>query len=313
MLDSEIIDAISIIVIGKNEEKNLENLYKSLISIDLIKEVIYVDSASKDNSILISQNYCDFIYELEESPFLCASAGRYIGVKKAKYKWVLFLDGDMELEQEFIDFLNTKKLLFFEKKIAGFVGYYNYCYSDGTNFENRLLQPANKLVTHFGGAVLLNKYLVLEVGNWNPAVVANEEIDLYVRIQNLGYKVFGLDKNMVIHRAKKTNNLQTLKEVILPINRRYFGYGQVLVSQFRHKTLFLFLLKNPFPLIYLILFLLMPFFSFLIILIILFMFYVTVKKKWYYNIIYISDLFRGLAGVLTYSNYKPKFKNHIWK
>jgi hypothetical protein len=92
----------------------------------------------------------------------------------------------MELEADFVTFLNAHEFEQFDGNIAGFIGYYRYIYNDGSESENRLLQPKNKIVSHFGGAVLLQKEILLQAGNWNPSVVANEEIDLYVRIQNLG-------------------------------------------------------------------------------------------------------------------------------
>lgn len=301
---------ISIVIIGKNEANNLPKLFNSLKGIIIDKEIIYVDSASTDNSLEISKKESDLVIELEDSVQLCAAAGRNIGTKYSIYEWVLYLDGDMELESEFIKFINSREFLNFDKSITGFMGYYNYIYTDGTNDKNRLLQSPNKEVDHFGGAVILKKKIVLQVGNWNPSVVANEEIDLYIRIQSLGYKVFGLDKKMVKHIAKKESNLNTLISLFIPQNRRFYGFGEVLVSQYKSKTLTNFILKGLYPFVYLIVLLLSMFnTSFLFILIILFV-YISFKKKWYYNFIYMSDIIRGIAGVILYKEYIPKVKNY---
>ena len=243
---------ISIVIIGKNEANNLPTLYKSLESIQIKYELIYVDSASRDDSVNISIKYCDKMIELEDSEYLCASAGRNVGTNYVNHDWVVYLDGDMELHSEFIYFLNNKEFLNYDNDIAGFVGYYNYIYNDGTNDENRLLQPKNKIVDHFGGAVMLKKDIVLDAGNWNPSVVANEEIDLYIRIQSLGYSVFGIDKKFVNHIAKKESNIKTLISLFIPQNRRFYGFGQVLVSQYEAKTLLKFISKRIYPFIYLL-------------------------------------------------------------
>lgn len=302
---------ISIIIIGKNEAKNLPKLYKSLEAVTIEKELIYVDSASSDHSVKISKNYCDAVYEIEDSLYLCAAAGRYIGTQKAKYKWVLYLDGDMELEDEFIKFLNSKNFLDYDENIAGFIGYYDYIYADGTNDENRLLQAVDKEVDHFGGAVMLQRELVLKAGNWNPSVVANEEIDLYMRIQALGYRVFGLDKKMVKHIAKKESNFHTLISLFIPLNRRYYGYGQVLCSQYKHGTLGKFILAKPSPLILLILLLSIIVSNYNILFLIIFVIITSLKKRWHYNLIYLSEILRGVFGIFNYKLYEPKINKWI--
>ena len=300
---------ISIVVIGKNEANNLPKLYRSLEPLGIQKEIIYVDSASSDASLAISQHYADRVIQLKDSPNLCAAAGRYVGTLHAKYRWILFLDGDMELEADFVTFLNAHEFEQFDGNIAGFIGYYRYIYNDGSESENRLLQPKNKVVSHFGGAVLLQKEILLQAGNWNPSVVANEEIDLYVRIQNLGFDVFGVDKAMVKHSAKKESNLHTLVSLFFPLNRRFYGFGQVLISQYKHKTLLFFIRKMPYP--FLMSFILLgcfylPYVGIFSLLV--FIFFVSLKKRWHYNLIYLSDILRGTLGIFTYKSYTPEYE-----
>lgn len=298
---------ISIVIIGKNEADNLPNLYQSLCNVHLEKEILYIDSASTDNSVEISKKFCDKVCLIENSSQLCASAGRYVGTQEAQYDWILYLDGDMELETEFIDFLNSTDFLNYDSAIAGFIGYYTYLYNDLSSDTNRLLQPKNKIVPHFGGAVLLNKEVTLQAGNWNPSVIANEEIDLYVRIQNLGYSVFGLDKKMVKHIAKKVSNLDTLFELFWPKNNRYFGFGQVLVSQYKHQSLVKFIQIKPYSFVLLFLLIASFFLKTAIVLLSLFFIYVTLHKKWHYNLVYLSEIFRGFAGIFQYKKYEPKY------
>lgn len=299
---------ISIVVIGRNESSNLKKLYESLSSINIKNEIIYVDSASKDNSVEISRQYCNKVIVLEDSKNLCAAAGRNVGTIYAKYSWIVYLDGDMELDNEFTEFLNSQKFLNYGENIKGFIGYYNYIYDDGRNDENRLLQAKNKIVDHFGGAVMLKKDIVLNAGNWNPSVVANEEFDLYVRIQKLGFYVYGLDIKMVDHIAKKISNYHTLLSLFYPMNRRFFGLGQSLVSQYKFGTLDLFIKKRPFPFLFLIIFLI-SFFNFEFIFLFLpLCIYISISKKWYYNLIYISEILRGILGIIYFNEFIPKVK-----
>lgn len=296
---------ISIVIIGKNEASNLKILYNSINKINIAKEIIYVDSSSKDESVKISKEFCDNIFIIKESEQNCAAAGRNIGTLESSYGWILYLDGDMELEDEFIYFINSMQFLRYDKFIAGFIGYYKYYYCDGSNTSNVLLQPKNKIVSNIGGAVLLKKEIVIQSNNWNPSVVANEEIDLYMRIQNIGYKVFGLDQNMVKHIAKKESNFKTLLGLIYPMEKKYYGYGQALVSQYKYKTLLSFIKYKPYPILYLIFIVLSIFSLYSIIPLISLFSYITYTKKIHYNIIYITDIVRGVVGLLTYKNYLP--------
>lgn len=299
---------ISILIIGKNEASNLPKLYHSLSKITIEKEIIYVDSASEDQSVLISSQYCDQVIAIAQSDQLCAAAGRYVGSKKASGEWILYLDGDMELEDDFALFLNQKNYLNFDKNICGFIGYYTYLYSDGSQNFNTLLQPKNSVVSHFGGAVLLQKDAVLSAKNWNPSVVANEEIDLHVRLQSLRLKVYGVDHKMVKHIAKKTSNFHTLLSLLYPLNKRYFGFGQVLKSQYLHGTLLSFIQFHPYPFIFWSLLIISLFQNILFFGFFIYCIYISYIKRPHYLIIYFTDFFRGLLGFFSYQTYKPTIK-----
>jgi len=300
---------ISIVIIGKDEAGNLPKLYASLNGLEVEHELIYVDSASSDNSVEISMPICDEVIELAPSEQLCAAAGRFEGTKEAKYDWILYLDGDMELETEFITFLNQRTYLAPKDDIAGYIGYYTYIYSDGSEDFNTILQPKDKVVSHFGGAVFLQKHKVLSAGNWNPSVVANEEIDLYIRMQDKGYHVYGLDKKMVRHQAKKTSNIHTLFGLIYPLHKTYYGYGQALVSQYKHETLGRFVKEKPYPFMFAVLLIGAFWNSYSLVLLFAIMIYVTYTKKVHYNILYLTDIIRGFFGVLSYKTFIPKRKD----
>ena len=299
---------ISIVIIGKNESKNLPALFASLKSIMIQKELIYVDSASDDDSVSVAKKHSDSIYEIELDSLNSASAGRYVGTLEAQYPWILYLDGDMVLNDDFISFINEKR--FINDSKIGYIGYYRYIYADKSTQDNVLLQERDAYVKHFGGAVFLKKDIVLESGNWNPSIVGNEEIDLYARIQRKGYKVFGLDMEMVDHQAKKISNIDTLKSLFFPVNKRFFGFGQVLASQWKSKNLLFFMKIHPYPFLMFIalLFLLFAVWYPLVVLVV----FITCKKRYYYNILYLSDIIKGFFGFITYKEYVPKYKDILF-
>lgn len=298
---------LSIVVIGKDESKNLAALYQSLNGINLSTEIIYVDSASTDTSVLISQDYAQKIFVLEKSTHLCASAGRYIGAKYSSGDWILFLDGDMILSKAFVNWLNTTDFSKVEDNTTGFVGEYTYIYHNGVTSENQLLLSKNvKYAVHFGGAVLLKKEDILNAGNWNPSVIANEEIDLYARLKHIGKSVEALHFEMVRHQAAPHSKLYILTSLVIPLNKRYFGFGQVLYSQSKHKSLLTFIKLNPYPFTLWLIILTIVFIPYFILLLIIFILYVSYIKKFHYIFIYLTDFPRGILGYLSYKNYKPK-------
>ena len=180
---------LSVVVIGKNESDNLPLVMASLTKlrqqVRFQTQMIYVDSDSSDLSVEIAKSFFDEVYVLSPSDNLCASAGRYIGTLKSNYEWILYLDGDMEVCSEFIDFIceHLNQL----NPDYGYIGRYIYYYNDGTIRDNALNYKLDgQVVAHHGGAVLLRRTAVINAGNWNPCIFSNEEIDLYTRLRYFG-------------------------------------------------------------------------------------------------------------------------------
>lgn len=87
---------ISLCMIAKDEEKNLERCLKS--ACDWVDEIIVVDTGSRDATTDIARNFGALVV-----PFCWKndfSAARNESLKMATKKWVLVLDADEELPQE---------------------------------------------------------------------------------------------------------------------------------------------------------------------------------------------------------------------
>ena len=72
-----LINNLDIIVIGKNEEKNLEKTFKILNKYNLLPSVIFVDSSSDDNSLKIAKDFKvrNFLMEGFTRPSIARSFG----------------------------------------------------------------------------------------------------------------------------------------------------------------------------------------------------------------------------------------------
>lgn len=92
----------SIIVAGKNEENNLENLFSALYKIEYDKnkfEVIFVDDNSTDNTynlaVELSNKLDNFrIIKAASKPFAAKKGALAVGIKSAKFPFILITDSD---------------------------------------------------------------------------------------------------------------------------------------------------------------------------------------------------------------------------
>lgn len=81
---------ISVCIIGKNEEKNIEKCLAPLLPCGF--EIIYVDTGSTDRTKELAAKYTDKIYDFEWIGDF--SAARNFSLKKASHNYVLVLDCD---------------------------------------------------------------------------------------------------------------------------------------------------------------------------------------------------------------------------
>src|ERR1035438_9628973 len=96
------IPKLSIVVIGRNEGARLAKCLDSIGQVQsvLVKEIIYVDSASSDGSPELASQYGAVVIVVRPER-LTAAIGRNAGWRRAESDLVLFLDGDTVLHRDF--------------------------------------------------------------------------------------------------------------------------------------------------------------------------------------------------------------------
>ena len=87
--------SLSICMIVKNEERNIERCLQSIHHI--ADEIIVVDTGSTDNTKVIASKYNAKIYDFQWIDDF--SKARNYSIEKAKCDWILILDGDDEFEK----------------------------------------------------------------------------------------------------------------------------------------------------------------------------------------------------------------------
>ncbi|MDD4938365.1 MAG: glycosyltransferase family 2 protein [Candidatus Shapirobacteria bacterium] len=100
---------ISLILLTKNESKNLEKNFGWLDSCKTINEIIIVDDKSTDNTIKIAKSLASknrFVQIFNRGLSDDFSAQRNFAVSKTKNDWIFWLDADEQPSKKLILFLN---------------------------------------------------------------------------------------------------------------------------------------------------------------------------------------------------------------
>lgn len=223
---------ISFVIIGLNEGELLIRCFESVVkavntSLYIKKhEIIYVDSGSVDASVSIAKKHGFRVLSLIGDR--CAAAARKVGQLNAHGDFILFLDGDMELDPNFIDYVMDNGI-FRPDIVCGVVGNRKEVSinKDGTELvltKDFYGKKSKGKLTHLGGAVLLRKLCCSdkEVYFDENQALWEESLLLYGIIENGGY-VLSLDIPFITHNnKKKKNHLNIIKSFISSYGTGYY-------------------------------------------------------------------------------------------
>ncbi len=225
--------ALSIVVIGRNEGQRLASCLESIKKVRgiTVNELIYVDSASTDNSPELAYQYgATVIVVRSEKP--TAALGRNAGWRRAGSDLILFLDGDTVLHPEFA-FLACGELTR-KPSIAAVWGHRREIHPQASIY-NRILDldwiyPPG--VTEFcGGDVMMCRKVLEETGGFDESLIAGEEPELCRRIRARGYEILHIDSPMTAHDLQITRLSQYWKRA----ERAGHAYAEV-SERFRNSA-----------------------------------------------------------------------------
>ncbi|GAB2553365.1 glycosyltransferase family 2 protein [Spirosoma aerophilum] len=182
---------ISIIIIGRNIESTAEVCFRSLF--DSLQyaaltdyEILYIDSSSTDKTLDIVKSYPSIrVFKIEKN--YNAAGARNIGAHEANGDYLIFLDGDMELQPEFL----ASRLLDSTGQpqydyVSGDL--MNYFYENNTfKFINKapyfgILLNEDKTETVVGGLFAIRKKTFQSVGGMNVSYKRCEDYDFGLRL-----------------------------------------------------------------------------------------------------------------------------------
>jgi GT2 family glycosyltransferase len=197
---------VGVVVIGRNEGERLKRCLRSLID-QGAGPIVYVDSGSSDDSVAFSQSLGVFVVNLDTSIPFTMARGRNAGFEELSrrfpaLRWVQFVDGDCEVHPDWI--AQARAALEARPDAAAVCGRRRERHPEASLY-NRLADmewnaPVGE-VEECGGDVLFRCPVFLEVGGFNPRMIAGEEPELCVRVRNKGYKIVRIAAEMTLHDA----------------------------------------------------------------------------------------------------------------
>ena len=216
---------IAVVVIGRNEATHLSACLASIRAMDYPSELvdtIYVDSASSDNSPEIAERAGVRSIRLTEPP-LNAARGRNAGWRAARAPYVLFLDGDVMLEEHFVcnslgRFANPSVVCVWGvlREVRPNTSIYNRV------FDLDWIEPPGDTET-FGGIALVRRSALEIAGGYNESLGAGEEPELSRRLRSHGGRIVHTNEPMALHDLAMTRWSQYWRRMI----RTGGAYAQV--------------------------------------------------------------------------------------
>lgn len=237
--------AVGLVVIARNSAASLARIYGNpayLAQLDaLCGERIYVDSNSSDGSLQVMRDFGFTCYRLGGGGRLSAAAARHVAARYASSDLLLFLDGDMVLEAPPIlpALLDTyREARARDPRLCGFTGRTCDFYAGGGTRLRTLRPDAEGCAPSFGGFVALERQALLDAGNWNPDVVANEELELHARLRGAGRRVLYMEAFGIHHYTVAASPLRELAAAYLPLRPdRYGALGMAARAAWRAGSL----------------------------------------------------------------------------
>ena len=207
---------ISVCIIGKNEEKNIEKCLEPLTHYPF--EIIYVDTGSTDATKELAAKYTDKIYDFEWIGDF--SAARNFSLSKASHNYVLVVDCDEYLTDLDLDGLNEA----IEAHPRGSVGQIlRKSFSDSQYRKEYVLERVDRL---FHKRNFHYIYMIHEqVADIRTDATDYDRYDIPVELDHVGYVGTSDEKRLKAER----NNALLFKEIEQNPTEPYF-YFQVAQS-----------------------------------------------------------------------------------
>ena len=203
--------AVTVIVPVYNAEISLEKCIESILDLDYPKdklEIIFIDNNSTDASLSILEKYKDRIKVLNEKK-QGAPAARNKGIKEASHEIIAFADADCEVDKEWL-----KKLVEVLAKnqnisaVGGKILSKKPC--NDIERYGEIIHDNEKAINFYdppyiaSGNMAIKKSLIIKVGMFDEEIVRSEDLDMFFRLNSIGYRFKYTPEAVVFHQNEKT-------------------------------------------------------------------------------------------------------------
>jgi len=207
---------VSIIIVNYNGQHHLKKCFESLSKIDYNQiEIILVDNNSTDNSIeFIKSNYSSTIIIKLDKNYGFAEPNN-IGVKNAKGSYLLFLNNDTIVTENFISSLVQyaesnerigicQSLLIKQNGDIDSSG--DYIDKIGVSFSSKeKVTEVKEIFSAKAASMLMRRSVFEEIGGFDEKFFTSfEDVDLGWRTWLIGYEVVVIPESVVYHLGSQT-------------------------------------------------------------------------------------------------------------
>lgn len=195
---------LSVVIKALNEERNIERTLESVLAAvaGLNAEVILADSLSNDATVKIAKRFPVVIVQLLNGHERCCGIGAQLGYQYSHGRFILVMDGDMELERPWL--LAALDRMKVSSSLGGVGGIVDDVNLDNIEFRARqqrspkdmLAGPVDRL--NMGG--LYRRSAIKQIGYLtHRSLHACEELELGLRLCQAGWGLERLDLVSIHH------------------------------------------------------------------------------------------------------------------
>lgn len=223
---------ISVVIPLYNKEKHISRAVNSVLNQTYKNfELIIIDDGSTDGSLAVVEKFDDSRIKVFTFKNNGVSVARNLGIEKAKYSYIAFLDADDEWEENFL--LNVKKLIQTYPECGMYATLYKFKNNNKVRYPklNLRMKKGQSAIIHYfkaaliepvvsASSVVIKKDVFNDLGGFLPELNRGEDLEMWIRIA-LKYDVAFLNKDLVTYNLDASNRITQKKR----------SYSQSLISK----------------------------------------------------------------------------------
>jgi len=179
-------DLVSVVITTRNEEEVIDNLIRSIKKQSYSNiEILLVDNKSEDRTVQIAHKYKVRTFSFGPE----RSSQRNLGARKAKGKYLLFLDADMELSSSVIE--ECVRVVKKNKNIGAIVipemSIAHTFWEKAKAFERSFYNESGDTITD--AARFFTKSVFWQIGGYDETLTGPEDWDMSETVSKAGHKI----------------------------------------------------------------------------------------------------------------------------